>query len=101
MGDDVAVLDPQRTGFDITLTIRCLAAVPGLKAAAEAAATAAFHPWTQELGAQIAPSVIVAAVKALDGVTDVSTDLVFTDLAATHFAGLDSVTANVVVVPDA
>lgn len=101
MGDDVFVLDPVRQGFTFTLTVRCVAAVPGLKAAAEAAATAAFAPWTQELGAQIAPSVITTAVKALAGVTDVGTDLAFTDLPATHYAGIDSVTANVVVVPNA
>lgn len=101
MGDDVTVLDPVRDGFTFTLTVRCLAAVPGLKDAAEAAAIAAFEPWTQELGAQIAPSVIIAAVKSLAGVTDVSTDLAFTDLAATHFAGIDGITADVLVVEDA
>lgn len=100
MGDDVYVLDPAKQGFDITLTVRCLAAVPGLKASAEAAARAAFYPWTQELGAQIAPSVIISAVKAVPGVTDVSTNLVFTDLGATKFAGIDSLVANIVVAED-
>ncbi|MNF07212.1 hypothetical protein D3C80_2073450 [compost metagenome] len=54
---------------------------------------AAFHPWSQELGAQVAPSVIVAAVKALSGVSDVDLGgLEFTDLPETHYAGLDNLT---------
>lgn len=100
MGDDVFVLDPVRQGFTFTLTVRCLAAVPGLREAAEAAAIAAFAPWTQELGAQIAPSVITMAVKALAGVIDVSTDLVFTDLPATRFAGIDALEVVIEVTPN-
>ena len=82
MGDDVFLLDPVRRGFSFTVTVRSLAAVPGLQAAAEAAIRAAFAPWTQELGAQIAPSAIIAAVRALPGVSDVETGLAFADLGA-------------------
>lgn len=98
MGDDVFVLSPTRVDFTFTLTVRCLEAVAGLAAAAEEADRAAFFGWTQELGAQIAPSVIVAAVKAVAGVTDVSiAGLVFTDLAEHEFAAIDVLTVNIVV----
>lgn len=101
MGDDVFVLDPVRVGFTFAVAVRCLAAVPGLAVTTEAAVRAAFSPWTQELGAQVAPSVVISAVKAIAGVSDVATDLVFTDLAATAFAGIDVLTIDVVVTPDA
>ncbi|PYE87387.1 baseplate J/gp47 family protein [Phyllobacterium leguminum] len=90
MGDDVTVHDPVRIGFRFTLIVRSLEAVAGLDATARAAAETAFFPWTQELGAQIAPSAIIAAVKTIPGVTDVAIGgLDFTDLPKTHYAGLD------------
>lgn len=93
MGDYVTVHDPVRVGFSFTLTVRSLEAVAGLEDLARATAEAAFHPWTQELGAQVAPSVIIAAVKALSGVSDVDIEgLDFTDLPETHYAGLDEMT---------
>ncbi|APX70544.1 MULTISPECIES: baseplate J/gp47 family protein [unclassified Brucella] len=93
MGDYVTVHDPVRVGFSFTLTVRSLEAIAGLEDLVRATAEAAFHPWTQELGAQVAPSVIVAAVKALSGVSDVDLDgLEFTDLPETHYAGLDELT---------
>ncbi len=93
MGDYVTIHDPVRVGFSFTLTVRSLEAIAGLEDLVRATAEAAFHPWTQELGAQVAPSVIVAAVKALPGVTDVDLDgLEFTDLPETHYAGLDELT---------
>lgn len=100
MGDDVTILDPTRAGFEFAVTVRSLAAVPGLAAAVEAAVRAAFAPWTRSLGSQIAPSAIIAAVRRLAGVTDVETDLEFTDLAADEFAGIDDLTVVVEVVPD-
>ncbi|WP_070998518.1 baseplate J/gp47 family protein [Brucella inopinata] len=93
MGDYVTVHNPVRVGFSFTLTVRSLEAVAGLEDLARATAETAFYPWTQELGAQVAPSVIVAAVKALPGVTDVYLEgLEFTDLPETHYAGLDELT---------
>ncbi|MCM0751199.1 phage baseplate assembly protein [Brucella pseudogrignonensis] len=93
MGDYVTIHDPVRVGFSFTLTVRSLEAIAGLEDLVRATAEAAFHPWTQELGAQVAPSVIVAAVKALSGVSDVDLDgLEFTDLPETHYAGLDELT---------
>lgn len=93
MGDYVTIHDPVRVGFSFTLTVRSLEAIAGLEDLVRETAEAAFHPWTQELGAQVAPSVIVAAVKALSGVSDVDLDgLEFTDLPETHYAGLDELT---------
>ncbi|MCQ9145839.1 baseplate J/gp47 family protein [Ochrobactrum sp. BTU2] len=93
MGDYVTIHDPVRVGFSFTLTVRSLEAILGLEDLVRATAEAAFHPWTQELGAQVAPSVIIAAVKALSGVSDVDLDgLEFTDLPETHYAGLDELT---------
>ena len=100
MGDDVFVLDPVRRGFAFTVTVRSLAAVPGLEQAAEAAVRAAFAPWTRELGAQITPSAIIAAVRALPGVSDVETGLTFGDLGAAEYAGIDALAVNVVVAPN-
>ncbi|WP_025200307.1 baseplate J/gp47 family protein [Brucella inopinata] len=93
MGDYVTIHDPVRVGFSFTLTVRSLEAIAGLEDLVRATAEAAFHPWTQELGAQVAPSVIVAAIKALSGVSDVELDgLEFTDLLETQYAGLDELT---------
>lgn len=101
MGDHVAVLDPVAVGLGFEVTVRCLRAVPGLPAAAEAAARAAFMPWSRSLGSQIAPSKIVAAVRQLTGVSDVETDLAFLDLAANEYAVVDALAVTVEVVPDA
>lgn len=96
MGDYVSVHDPVRVGFSFTLTVRVQAAISGLEEQARNIAQAAFQPWTQELGAQIAPSVIIAAVKQLAGVSDVEINgLEFTDLPETHYAALDGL--NVIV----
>lgn len=100
MGDDVAVLDPVRVGFEFEVTVRSLTAVPGIEDAAEAAIIAAFRPWTQSLGSQIAPSDIIRAVRKLAGVTDVETDLEFSDLAAHQFAGIDALVVAVEVTPN-
>lgn len=102
MGDDVSVLSPMPVAFSMTLTVRSEQAIPGLQAACQQAAVAAFMPWTQALGSQVAPSVITSAVKAVAGVTDVSlTGFAFTDLAAHQFAQLFELAVNVVVIADA
>ncbi|MBP1862132.1 baseplate J/gp47 family protein [Rhizobium herbae] len=101
MGDDVTILSPEPVDFDMVLTVRVAQAIAGMEAKARAAAIAAFTPWTQTLGSQVAPSVIIAAVKAVPDVTDVSlTGFAFTDLAAHRFAALASLTVNVVVAAD-
>lgn len=101
MGDDVSVLSPEAVDFDMVLTVRSAQVVPGVQAACEAAATAAFGRYTQALGSQVAPSVITSAVKAVAGVTDVAlSGFVFTDLAAHQFARLASLAVNVVVAAD-
>jgi hypothetical protein len=64
-------------------------------------AQAAFQPWTQELGAQIAPSVITSALKAMPRVADAKlTSFDFTDLATHQFPVLASLVVNIVVVPN-
>lgn len=101
MGDDVAVLSPEPVSFSMTLTVRSEQSIPGLQASCEQAAVDAFTPWTQALGAQIAPSVITSAVKSIAGVTDVSlAGFAFTDLAAHQFARLFELAIKVVVVAD-
>lgn len=101
MGDEVTVLSPEPVDFDMVLTVRSEQAVPGLEAACRAAAVLAFAPYTQSLGGQVAPSVIIAAVKAVAGVTDVAlSGFAFTDLADHQFAALASLTINLVVKPD-
>ncbi|MCM2291102.1 baseplate J/gp47 family protein [Allorhizobium sp. BGMRC 0089] len=101
MGDDVAVLSPEPVAIDMALTIRCLSAVPGLEAACRAAAVDAFDRYTKALGAQLAPSVIISAVKAVAGVSDVAVQgFGFTDLAAHQFAVLASLTVTIEVRAD-
>lgn len=101
MGDDVTVLDPEPVDFSMTLTVRSAQIVHGLQAACEDAAARAFAAYTQTLGSQVAPSVIIAAVKAVPGVTDVSlAGFAFADLASYQFARLVSLIVNVVVVAD-
>ena len=101
MGDDVYVLEPEPVEFAGVLTVRVSEAAAGQQETAEDVAMNAFAPWTQELGPQIAPSVVTSAVKALPRVTDVSlAGFAFTDLARHQFPVLTSLTANIVVTPN-
>ncbi len=99
MGDDVTVLSPSPVNFNMVLTVRVREAAAGQQAHFEEVAAAAFYPWTQELGPQIAPSVITSLLKALPRVVDAKlTSFDFTDLAAHEFPVLASLTVNIVVV---
>lgn len=101
MGDDVFILSPERVGYSLIVNARSLQAVPGLEASIRAAVQQAFQPWTQTLGGQLAPSVIIAAAQAVPSVTAITvTGLDFTDLAAHQFAGLDGVVVNQLVTPN-
>ncbi|WP_137132755.1 baseplate J/gp47 family protein [Rhizobium sp. FY34] len=101
MGDDVSVLSPIAVVFDIALTVRVREAATGQQALFEDAARAAFQPWTQELGSQIAPSVITSAIKSLPRVADAKlTSFEFTNLATFQFPVLGNLAVNVVVVGD-
>ncbi|MUO78136.1 phage baseplate assembly protein [Agrobacterium vitis] len=101
MGDEVTVLSPEPVDFDALLTVRSASAVTGLEAACRSAAVAAFAPYTQQLGSQVAPSVIISAVKAVSGVTDVeASGFAFTDLADHQFATLASLTISIQVRAD-
>jgi phage-related baseplate assembly protein len=98
MGDDVAIHDPAAVSFNMVLTVRVSEAASGQQALFEKTATDAFYPWTQELGPQVAPSVITTALKGLPRVVDAAlVGFVFTDLAEHQFAALDVLTVNIVV----
>lgn len=101
MGDHVTIRDPEPVRFDMVLTVRVREAAAGQQDLFEETATLAFYPWTQELGAKIAPSVITTAVKALPRVVDAAlAGFAFTDLERHQFAELGTVTVNIVVVGD-
>lgn len=101
MGDDVAVLSPTPVNINVVLTVRVREAAAGQQAHFEQVARAAFYPWTQELGPQIAPSVITSALKALPLVADAKlTSFEFTDLARHEFPVLAGLTVNILVVPN-
>ncbi|MGV1825609.1 phage baseplate assembly protein [Agrobacterium vitis] len=101
MGDEVTVLSPEPINFSVLLTVRSAVSIASLEASCRAAAIAAFDPYTQSLGSQVAPSAIVAAVKAVSGVTDVVlSGFAFTDLAAHQFAVLLSLRVVLVVKAD-
>ncbi|SMD02742.1 baseplate J/gp47 family protein [Rhizobium sp. RU36D] len=101
MGDHVTIHDPEPVSFDMVLTVRVREAAAGQQALFEETATLAFFPWTQELGAKVAPSVITTAVKALPRVVDAAlAGFVFTDLERHQFATLGTLTVNIVVVAD-
>ena len=82
MGDDVFVLAPDPVDFDVTLTVRVDRMPAARAAAADAAARVVTDGWGQRLGGAIAPSEILAAVKALLGVVDCETDVEYQALAA-------------------
>lgn len=101
MGDYVEVLSPEAVPFDMVLTVRVREAAAGQQALFESVAQAAFQPWTQELGCQIAPSVITSALKALPRVADAKlTGFDFTDLAAHQYPVLATLEVDIMVVPN-
>ncbi|EGP57880.1 phage baseplate assembly protein [Rhizobium oryzihabitans] len=101
MGDFVVVHSPEPVNFNMVLTVRVREAAAGQQVLFESVAQAAFQPWTQELGPQIAPSVVTSALKALPRVADAKlTSFDFTDLAAHEFPVLASLVVNIVVVPN-
>ncbi|MCJ7996055.1 baseplate J/gp47 family protein [Rhizobium cremeum] len=101
MGDHVTVLSPEPVEFSMVLTVRVREAAAGQQALFEQTAADAFYPWTQELGAQIAPSVITSALKALPRVADAALDgFAFTDLEKHQYPVLISLVVNIVVVPN-
>ena len=101
MGDYVSIKKASMRTFDVALNVRIFGASQGLYGQIDLAVRTVFQRWTLTLGSQIAPSAILAAVKALDGVVDVTgPGFDYTDLAATEFAGLGNVTINLVDAPN-
>lgn len=102
MGDFVSVQKVTSQVFDVVMTIRV---APGFAASAtehsEAITRAQFDTWGSYLGAQVAPSALVGAVRTVPGVIDASDPgFAFTDLPRTHFAALGNLTINAIEAPD-
>lgn len=97
MGDYITIVKAVEQPFDLVMTVRVNGDGAGMQEKAEKAATDAFYPWTQSLGAQIAPSLITSAVKAITGVIDCDGPaFAFTDLPAIKFASINLLNINIV-----
>lgn len=94
-GDEVFVLAPVPVAFDVALLIRVDRMPAELVAAATVAARAVTDAWAQKLGGAIAPSEILAAVKALAGVVDCETDLDYAALAEHQVRVCGAITVDV------
>jgi phage-related baseplate assembly protein len=102
MGDFVSLHKVAGHVFDVTMTLKV---TPGYAASAqdqaEALISAQFDVWGQNLGAQIAPTALVEAVRAIPGVVGVTGPaFAFTDLPATSFAQLGELTLDVEEAPN-
>lgn len=103
MGDFVTIEKVTAQVFDVVMTLKVR---PGYAenatTQAEAAIRDQFDAWGQVLGAQIAPSALVEAVRSVAGVVGVDGPAFdFTDLPSTAFATLGVLTLNLVEVPNA
>lgn len=102
MGDFVSLHKVTSQVFDVVMTLRV---TPGfaadVAAKAKALIRAQFDTWSQSLGAQIAPSALIEAVRAVPGVVGVTgPDFDFTDLGATRFATLGDLTVSLTEAPN-
>ncbi len=98
MGDDVTVKSPSAVNFNVVVAVKVRAAWAGMQQELDAAAAQAFYPHTQELGVQVSPSVIHAALMAIPAVIDVAvTGFGYVDLAVTEFPVLQSLAVNITV----
>lgn len=102
MGDFVSIHKVTPHVFDVVMTLKI---VPGYAAGAvseaEALIRAKVDLWGQNLGAQVAPSALVEAVRAVPGVVGVDGPaFAFTDLASTEFAVLGNLTINLMEAPN-
>jgi len=102
MGDYVSILRATPVPFDVVMTLKIEPGTgDGLQAQAASAIRLRFGDWSLALGAQVAPSALVEAVRAIPGVIGVDgPGFDFTDLPATHFASLGEVTINIVETPN-
>lgn len=97
MGDYVFISKVTEVTFDVVMT---LSVAPGMAGAvqdqAEGIIRDRFKAWRLTLGAQVAPSALVEAVRAIAGVVGVTgPSFSFTDLPSTSFAGIGLVTVNI------
>jgi len=96
MGDYVSIVKATGNGKDLTVTIRFNSQAPD-QALVETAIRTAFAPFSSRLGAQVSPRPLEAACMAFSGVVHVEfSGLAYEDLAATHFAFINSLTINLV-----
>lgn len=102
MGDLVTVKKVAAEVFDVTVTLKMATGyLSGAADKAEALIRVLFAGWSQKLGAQIAPSAIVEAVRAVPGVVGIDgPGFVFTDLPAASFAALGTLTVTVEEAPN-
>lgn len=89
-GDFVSIRKADPVDFDVVMTLKVASHMAtGIKALAKQAVRDQFEIWSQFLGAQIAPSALVEAVRLISGVVGVAgPEFAFTDLPATSFAQL-------------
>lgn len=97
MGDYVSISKATEVTFDVVMTLKV---APGMAGAvqdqAEGIIRDRFSEWRLSLGAQIAPTALVEAVRAIAGVVGVTGPAFnFTDLPSTSFAGIGLVTVNI------
>lgn len=97
-GDLVTVKSPTPWVASPAMTVRVRTDAAGIGPTAFATANGVFDRWRRRLGATVAPSEIIDAVRALDGVVDVSiAGLTFNQLSPWQFAsGVLSVSIEVV-----
>lgn len=88
MGDYVSISKASAVAFDVVMTLKVTQGMAdGVQDQAEAVIRDIFKAWGVLLGAQIAPSALVEAVRRISGVVGVTGPAFdFTDLPATSFA---------------
>jgi phage-related baseplate assembly protein len=103
MGDFVSVGKAAGQVFDVVMTLKVTAGMAASVAPAAAQKIRdQFDNWGQVLGAQIAPSALVEAVRSVAGVVGVTgPEFDFTDLNLTSFAILGELTIDTVEVSNA
>lgn len=97
MGDYVSISKATEVIFDVVMT---LSVAPGMAGAVQDQADGIirdrFSEWRSTLGAQVAPSALVEAVRTIAGVVGVTGPAFnFTDLPSTSFAGIGVLTVNI------
>lgn len=98
MGDYISIVKARGRVFMPVFTVRIVPGfAAGMAAKIDAVVRDAFERWRLSLGGQVAPSLVISAIKALPNVIDVEVgNFFYTDLAATEFAVLGDVTINLV-----